>query len=192
MTMLTDTMRSAGAQLRQNRRLAIGAAVAALLVWVLALLALDGAIDGARARIETRQRDLARAARLADRDWTTVAAEAAARRADAEQRLWPIANEGLARAEFQEWITVAARNAGLARVQTRLELGEAPGAGPRRLVASLTADLDGPALERLLATLATAPRLIVVQTMRLSEAPVPRVDLLLATFGATNNTEDKK
>lgn len=174
------------AQLRANPRLAIGIAAIAVLIWLWLLLALSAAVERTRARVAERQQSVQRSARLAQgRDWLAEAAQAAAQRAEMNQALWPMANEGLARAEFQEWVTAAARGAGMSNVQTRIELGDPPGekVALRRIQVTLSADLDGPSLERFLATLATTPRRISVQALRAIEQPA-RADLLLVAFGA--------
>ncbi|WP_439817105.1 GspMb/PilO family protein [Zavarzinia sp. CC-PAN008] len=173
------------AELAGNPRAAMGLAAIGLvlLVWLATLL------DAARLDADERLAEVqARAAMLervvADPAWRERAAASDVARAAAEARLWQGTTEGLARAEFQDRLSAAAREAGIMNLQVRVDpVGgdDLPG-GVSKLVAALSADFDWPSAQRLLAALASADRIQAVETLVIQTEPLPRIDLTVATY----------
>lgn len=180
------------AQVRSNRRLALGLALIPLILWGYLVLLSQGWVDDSASQLRQSQEELARIERVAgDASWARRAKEVDIRRNELEARLWRIETEGLARAEFQEWLLSAARTAGIGRPQVRLESNSGDGqraGGYRSLNASLSGDFAPESLTAFLTTIANEKRLIVVSSMRIQRQPLPRIDMVLTAFGAAATT----
>lgn len=180
------------AQIRSNRRLALGLTLIPLILWGYSVLLSQGWVDDSASRLRQSQEELVRIERVAgDASWARRAKEVDTRRNELEARLWRIETEGLARAEFQEWLLSSARTAGIGRPQVRLESNTGDGqraGGYRSLNASLSGDFTPESLAAFLTTIANEKRLIVVNSMRIQRQPLPRIDMVLTAFGAAATT----
>jgi hypothetical protein len=173
------------AELRRNKRALGGVLAIFVLVGGYGLLVLDDAVVSLRAsRNEAGQRLERLAAVGQERDWPARAAASATLRRTLEQRLWPADSEGVARADLQDWVSNAARAAGLERLQVTIESAhpkELP-ADLRAVTAKLTAVPSEAALEGFLKRVAQDPHLIVVERLHASERPVPLLEMTLVTY----------
>jgi hypothetical protein len=175
------------AQVRSNRRLAIALALIPVMLWGYLVLSTQAWVDDAVSRLNQRREEVARLERVAgDAAWARRAREADARRSELENRLWRIETEGLARAEFQEWLLSSARKAGIGRPTATSQRtdGEATAqAGYRAISVSLSGDFSPESLQALLATIANEKRLIIINSMRIQRQPLPRIDMVLTAYG---------
>ncbi|MBI1778290.1 MAG: hypothetical protein HYR63_23375 [Proteobacteria bacterium] len=173
------------AQLAENRRLRLVLAAGGVIIWINLTLALFDGVDARRARLgglvdEAHRYELI----IKETNWPQRQAAAEALVEQTQQRLWPAESEGIARADFQEWILRTARDSGLGRAQVRIERDLAPKAPPGMLPisAQLSADMSPNALVQFLSQIAGHQRVIVVTSLRVQKAPLPRVDMIVTTF----------
>jgi hypothetical protein len=174
-------------QIRQNPRLGWALALVGVILWLYAILLVQDAVTAENRRLSQRRAEVTRLERLAaDTEWPRRAQESDAMRAALEARLWPIETEGLARAEFQEYLIRTARTAGFGRPQVRAERTDTDSgqSGFRTLSATLSGDFTPEALQSFLGTVANEKRLIVIQSMRIQRNPLPRIDVVVTTFAA--------
>jgi hypothetical protein len=173
------------AELEGNPRALAGVAVIALIliVWIISLV--DTArVDADERLVERLSREATLTRVVADSAWPERAAASDAARAVAEQRLWRGATEGLARAEFQDWLSAAGRSAGVQNFQIRVEpvpRDDLP-PGVSRLVATVAGDFAWAPLQGMLAALAASDRLNVVEALAIQTDPLPRFDGTIAIY----------
>ncbi len=175
------------AQIRANRRLAIALALIPVIVWGYLILSTQQWVDDEVSRLVRTREEAARLDRIAtDASWARRAREADARRIELEGRMWRIETEGLARAEFQEWLLATSRIAGIGRPQVRLDANDTDAqrqSGYKALNASLSGDFSPESLQAFLAAIANEKRLVVVNNMRIQRQPLPRIDMVLTAYG---------
>ncbi len=176
------------AQVRSNRRLAIALALIPVIVWGYLIIVGQQWVDDALARVGRAREEAMRLEKIAgDAAWSRRAREADTRRIELEGRMWRIETEGLARAEFQEWLLATSRKAGIGRPQVRLEATPESDAqrqaGYRALNASLSGDFAPETLQAFLAAIANEKRLVVISSMRIQRQPLPRIDMVLTAYG---------
>ncbi len=184
---IAEAMAPLVAQVRANRRLAIALAFIPIMLWGYLVLTTQGWVDEAVSRLNQRREEVGRLERVAgDAAWARRARETDARRSELENRLWRIETEGLARAEFQEWLLSSARKAGIGRPTATSQRadGEATAqAGYRAISVSLSGDFTPESLQALLAAIANEKRLIIINSMRIQRQPLPRIDMVLTAYG---------
>lgn len=175
------------AQVKANRRLAIALALIPAILWGYLVMQTQQWVEGEVLALNRVRDEAARLERIAgDQTWVRRAREADSRRVELEGRLWRIETEGLARAEFQEWLLSAARKAGLGRPQVRLEANDSEAqrqSAYRPINASLSGDFSPETLQAFLSAVANEKRLIVINSMRISRQPLPRIDMVLVAYG---------
>lgn len=176
------------AQVSANRRLAIALALIPVIIWGYLIIVGQEWVDDALSRVGRAREEALRLEKIAtDAAWARRARDADARRIELEGRMWRIETEGLARAEFQEWLLAASRKAGIGRPQVRLEATQESEAqrqsGYRALNASLAGDFAPETLQAFLAAIANEKRLVVISTMRIQRQPLPRIDMVLTAYG---------
>ncbi len=185
---LAEAMAPLVAQVRANRRLAIALALIPVIVWGYLIIVGQEWVDGALGRVTRAREESLRLEKIAtDAAWARRARDADARRIELEGRMWRIETEGLARAEFQEWLLATSRKAGIGRPQVRLEATPESDAqrqtGYRALNASLSGDFAPDTLQAFLAAVANEKRLVVISSMRIQRQPLPRIDMVLIAYG---------
>jgi hypothetical protein len=173
------------AELRRNKRALGGVLLIVALLAGYGMLMLDDATAGLRAGYLETGRQLDRLRALAqEKDWTQRAADSTALRRSLEQRLWQADSEGVARADLQDWVTNAARAAGLERLQVTIDLTrpkELP-ADLRQVTARITGAQSEAALEGFLDRVGSEPRLIVVERLHAQQHPFPLLEMTLASW----------
>jgi len=184
---LAEALAPVIAQVRANRRLAIALALIPIIVWGYLILSTQAWVDDEVQRLVRTREEVARLEKVAtDAAWSRRAREADARRIELEGRMWRIETEGLARAEFQEWLLGTSRKAGIGRPQVRLDANDTEAqrqSGYRALNASLSGDFSPESLQAFLAAIANEKRLIVINSMRIQRQPLPRIDMVLTAYG---------
>jgi hypothetical protein len=193
-TQNTGTMGPAGplrsalalfAELKSNRRALGGVLAISGIVAVYGLLQFDDVIAAKRG--EFRQQSLQMQRELAvgaDHDWTARAKESADAYATLESRLWSFENEGVALANFQDWITGAGRDAKLDKMQIRVELAKPKGLSPdiRQLTANLTAIPSEESLIAFLDRIGREPHMLVVDQLHVQQRPANTMQMTLVSY----------
>lgn len=184
---LAEALAPLVAQVRANRRLAIALALIPLMLWAYLVLSTQTLVDDAGSRLNQRRDEVARLERVAnDAAWAQRAKLAEARRNELEGRLWRIETEGLARAEFQDWVLSTARKAGIGRPSATSQRTDGEGtatSGYRAINVSLSGDFSPDTLQALLGAIANEKRLIIINSMRIQRQPLPRIDMVLTAYG---------
>src|SRR6266481_2840845 len=90
-------------------------------------------------------------------------------RAQLEGRLWSAENESLEKASYQDWISAAAREAGVTPVEVRAEIdpGTSNGANLKKLSASVSGPFDAVAFTRFLSGIARHNRMMVIERLQI-------------------------
>jgi Tfp pilus assembly protein PilO len=117
-------------------------------------------------------------------DWADRRQTAEALREQLESRLWSADTDGLTLADFQDWISKAARESALTISEVRPEIDPAAtnSAQARRMSASVYGVFDPTAMTRFLALVARNNRVMVVEKLKIQSSPVLRFDLTLTTY----------
>ena len=173
------------AELRANRRAALGLLALGCLAAGYGLLMLDDSIGNLRQNyIEATHRFERLVASGREKDWPARAAASAQMRQALEARLWKSDSEGMARADLQDWITGNAREAGLDKVQVRLEATRPKGlpANLRQVTATITALDTEKALIAFLDRIAREQRLLVVDHLLARSQPVASLEMRLVAY----------
>jgi hypothetical protein len=172
-------------ELKTNRR-AAGGLIAILL---LALgYGLFGLADANSALQGTYTQEVLRLQRTIvasdEKDWPERAKASAAMRETLEKRLWKAESEGVALANVQDWVTSAGRDAGIDRLQVKLELSKPKGlpADYRRLTATITAQQTEATLAAFLDRIQRDPHMLVVDQLHVQVRPVQSLEMTLVTY----------
>jgi len=178
-------VRDALAELRTNARarwLLIGGG---LLLAGIVFFQVQGAVDAGRRNLIKRTQLLARLETTAkDTEWINRRTAVDIQRNEFESRLWPWETDGLASAEFQDWISKFGRESGLTINEIRPDI-EAKGSGNlglRKMSANVTGAFDVVAMEKFLGAIASQNRTIVVDRLRITSIPIGRYELTLVTY----------
>ncbi len=126
-------------------------------------------------------------------DWVARRAAVDRLAAQLESRLWPLETDGLATAEFQDWISHVARDNNLKVLEIRPEIDSnaANAAGLRKMSALISGQFEPAALERFLGQVAVHNRMIAVERLRITSQPVSRFELILVTWLAASSAKAK-
>ena len=183
------------AELRTNRRAAAGLLAIGVLVAGYGLLVLDDAIAGLRATEKLELQQLQRITAVGqESDWPARGAAAAAMRGAYERRLWTAESEGGALADVQDWVTRTARALGIDKLQVRVEAAM-PKALPtdlRRITATISAPQTEETLVNLLEHIASEPRLLVVERLRVQQQPVAMLEMSLVAYARVTGLANGK
>lgn len=174
-------------ELRTNRRAMVGLFVIAVLIGGQGLLRLDGAVGAMRAALVEKTMHLRRiTASAADRDWAARARSSGKLLATLKKRLWKAESEGVARANMQDWVTRAGREAGLDKLRVKTELTKPQGLSSdlplRAVTATVTAAQKEPALTNFLDRIARDPHLFVVSRLHVQTRPIALLRMTLTTY----------
>ncbi len=178
-------------ELKTNRRALAGLIAVLSLVSLYGLLLLDDAVAARRAAFRAEASLIQRAAAVAgDSDWTTRAKQSSEALAKLEARLWSFENEGVALANMQDWITTAGREAGLGKMQVRVELAKPKGvsADIRQLTATITAIQEEPSLTAFLDRIAREPHMLVVDQLHVEQRPAGTMQMTLVSYAKLAGT----
>lgn len=161
-------------QLGANRRAAGGLIVIAVLLAFYGMFTADDLIDAQRRayrqEVDQTQRSLAISA---DRQWPSRAKSSTDIRDALEKRMWQFDSDGVALANLQDWITGAGRDAGLTKVQVKIDV-ERPkelGANTVRFSATITATQTEASLRKFLAKIEREPHLFVIRALHVQQRP---------------------
>ena len=173
------------AELRSNRRAALGLVVLGFLVLCYGVMRLD---DGVALRHQQIVEETHRLERLGasgqDKEWPARAASTSALRKSLEERLWSGDSEGIVQADLQDWVINQARGAGLQRVQVSLEMNKPkdwPG-NVRQIIATMRALDTESALTEFLNRITREPRLLVVDHLKVQQQPVHSMEMKLIAY----------
>lgn len=175
----------ATSEVKSNRRLVIGLAALGLLVWYAVVIALGDQATRLEAELRGIQAEADRLARVdRERDWPQRLAEVERVRQTLESRLWQNTSESVARVDFQDWVSRVAREAGLERPDIRPEASTSVPAIPGMVQfnVTLSAAFTPESFHLFLAQTAVAPKLVVVQSVRVEREPLRRVTFLLSAY----------
>jgi len=173
------------AELRTNRRAALGLLAIAALIAVYGFMLLRGATERATEAYRTEAAMLQRIAAVAqEKDWPQRATQSGALLANLRQQLWTADSEGLAQADLQSWISTVGREIGMPIFDIRTEAAKLPNAPPDlwQITATITAQPSEPAVIALLERLARPPHLTVVSRFHVRQQSGPMLELVLTGY----------
>lgn len=173
------------AELKSNRRAAGGLLALAVLAAGYGLLPLgdaDEALRGSYVQANLRLQRIAAGA--AEKDWQARAEASTALRDTLEKRLWPAESEGVARADVQDWVTTAGRDAGLDKLRVTIELTRPKGLAPdlRQVIATINAPFTDTGLIRFLERIARKSHLLVVDRLHVQQRPIASIEMTLIAY----------
>jgi hypothetical protein len=172
-------------ELQTNRRAAGGLLVIAILAGGYGLFPLGDASDalrGSYVQASLRQERIAGAG--TEKDWPARAEASTALREALEKRLWPAESEGVARANVQDWVTAAGRDAGLDKLRVTIELTRPKGLAPdlRQVIATINASFTDTTLIRFLERAARESHLLVIDRLHVQQRPVAMIEMTLIAY----------
>lgn len=173
------------AELRTNRRSAIGSFVIFGLLALYGLSLLDDAVNTLRTRYAEESHRLNILSMYAqESEWPQRAAASAKLRQSLEARLWKSENDGMARADIQDWMSGQAREAGLQRVQINLDSSKSENLPDkfRKITATLTAQYTESSLLAFLDRISRDSRFLIVDHLLVREKPIASMELKLTAF----------
>jgi hypothetical protein len=177
------------AELKTNRRAALGLLAIGCLAAGYGFLGLGDAIDNLRGSyVEATYRLERQVAAGREREWPARAAASAEARRSLEARLWKGQSNGMARADLQDWVTTNAREAGLERVQVKIELAKLKGlpANLREVTATITALDTEASLIAFLDRIKRETRLLVIDHLSVRTQPIPSLEMKLVAYTVVN------
>lgn len=175
--------------LRANSRLRWGAWAIAGILWLYAALVLRDQAQASAEAYLSAQKKIARVQDvLARTEWPERLEAARALRLDLEGRLWREATIGLAQASFQDWLNQTVQQAGLLKPNISVAAQEtadgADSGAPAlwKVSAKLGFDFSPKSFYPFLAKLATHEKRVMVESLAIRGAPVPRVELVVVAL----------
>jgi hypothetical protein len=172
-------------ELRSNRRAALGVLAIGLLAGAYGLILLGDAGEALRTSyVQASQRLQRIAASGEEHNWAARAAASAKLRQGLEARLWPADSDGVARADLQDLVTKAAREAGVARLRVTVELARPKELPPdlRQVTATIGGQYDDRSLLRFLDLIEREPRLLVVDRLHVQQHPIASFEMTLFAY----------
>jgi hypothetical protein len=177
------------AELKTNRRAVAGLLAIGCLAAGYGFLGLGDAIDSLRGSyVEATYRLERQIAAGREKEWPARAAASGETRRSLESRLWKGESEGMARADLQDWVTTNAREAGLERVQVKIELAKPKGlpADFREVTATITALDTEASLIAFLHRIKGETRLLVVDHLNVRAQPIASLEMKLVAYTVVN------
>jgi orotidine-5'-phosphate decarboxylase len=119
-----------------------------------------------------------------DTEWVNRRTAVDIQRNEFESRLWPWETDGLASAEFQDWISKFGRESGLTinEIRPDIETKGIGNSGLRKMSVNVTGTFDVVAMEKFLAVIAGQNRTVLVDRLRISSIPISRYEMSLVTY----------
>jgi hypothetical protein len=182
---LFGSLRSLWAELRTNRRAAVGLIIIGALIAGYGLTLVRHRTFEMRAAYSREHLQLERLVAISqEQDWPQRAEASAALRSTLEGRLWVAETEGLARADLQAWIGGVGREIGLPIADIRVELSKPQTLRPelRKITATIAAQPSEMAVIALLERIQRAPHLTVVERLHVRQLPNPILELVLVSY----------
>lgn len=173
------------AEVKENRRAATGLLAIGVLLGSYGILGLNDAVLAMRSLYSQEALRLQRDAAIGqEKDWPARARASTVMRQALAARLWQAESEGVALANVQDWVTTAAREAGIDRLQVKLDLTKPEALPPdmRQLTATISARQTEATLEAFLGRIERDPHLLIVDRLHVQERPFPALDLTLITY----------
>jgi hypothetical protein len=179
-------------ELASNQRARWGLAAIGAGLLAFGYLVLYDAVEAQNNRLNERLRRITRLEEVAqDKDWIARGSAASGLSVQLEGRLWPSDTDGLALADFQDWITRMGREAGLSGLQIRPEIDTSLN-GPlklRKMSASVSGPFDPEIFEKFIDSVSKGNRLTIVDRLTIHSSPIQRFELTLATYLRPRNGE---
>jgi len=182
------------AELKSSARLRLGLALIVAVLWVYGLLLLRDAQDSLQQQHRSASVKLARLqAGTKEGDWAARLESAQTLQSQLESRLWRGDTLGLARAALQDHLNQQMQLAGISRPVVTMGTADedtkrADSKDVRltedlwRVKAKLLCDFNPASLNKLLVQLASQQRGVVVESLRVTKEPVPRVEAVLLAY----------
>jgi hypothetical protein len=171
-------------ELKTNSRASAGLLIIIAVLALYGLLTLADLIEANRGAYRQQVVQTQRALSISqDKDWPTRAKQSADARDALEKRLWQFESEGVALANIQDFLTAAGRDAGLTKLQVRIDVARVKDLGPetRQFSATISATQTEEALQKFLEKIQRAPNLLVVESMHVQQRP-PTLQATLLTY----------
>ena len=173
------------AELKANKRAAIGLLAIGVLIGGYGLLAFDDAIDAERSRqVDASNRLQQQMAMGREKEWLQRAALSQQTRGALEARLWHAEHEGIGRASVQDWVTGLGRDAGLDKMRVSVEATKPTGlpSNYRAITATITAIYTDASLTDFIDRIERERQLVVVDHLQIHEKPVPSLEMRLIAY----------
>ncbi len=178
-------------QLGTNRRAAGGVIVIAALLAFYGVFVLDDIIDAQRAAYRQQISETRRSLAIsADKDWPARAKTSTNFRNALEKEMWQFDTEGVALANLQDWINAAGRDAGLGKLQAKIDVARPKGLGANifQFTATITASQTEEPLQKFLAKIERDPHLFVVRSMHVQVRPY-LLEMTLVTYAKISGSQ---
>lgn len=172
-------------QARSNPRVGYGLCAIVIITLMTGLLYFDDLVESDQQAVMGLQHQQARLEALSrEHDWANRHRMAEALSAQLQSRLWEAETDGLARAGFQDWLRGLAAKSGLNRVDVHVEIESNSNNSlkVRKMSATLSGSFTPHSLEELLDQLLRSSRMIIIDRLRIQHLPIPRIELMVATY----------
>jgi len=160
------------------------------IIWLNLDLSLRDQVKARTATFQQTERNLARTQNQATQsEWLERAETARLAKVALEETLWKAGTQGLAQAEFQDWLNRQFTSAGIPRPNIHVSLfnpeQESTASMPGdlwRVGAKLQFDFDPKSLTDVLRRIASNKQRIVVESITVRQQPTPRVEAQLSAY----------
>ena len=179
-------------QLGTNRRAAGGLIVIAALIALYGVFVLDDANDAQRSAYRQEIAQTQRSLEVGkDKSWLARAKDSASLRGELTKRMWQFGSEGDALANLQDWINAAGREAGLSKLQVKIDRAVAKDLGPDtvQFLASIEALQTPAALQKFLLKIEKDPHFAVVQSLHVQQRPY-LLQMTLVTYAKLSDRSE--
>jgi hypothetical protein len=184
-------------ELKENARLRLGLALIVAVLWVYGLLLLRDQKTSVAQSYKNATTKLARLQSVAQQgDWLGRREAAKTLQANVESGLWRGDTLGLARATFQDYLTQQTLVAAVTRPVVTMGTvdddirtdGKLAGASHNlddevwKVKAKLIFDFNPTSFNKLMGLLASQPRHVVIESLRVTKEPIARVEAVLVAY----------
>ncbi len=180
-------------ELKSNARLRIAVALVFAVLWLYLILLMREALDSSAREYRSASVKLGKLQSVMKQgDWTERLNAAKTLQAEMESALGRGDTLGLARASFQDWLNQQMQRAAVARPVISMGTAneEATGEQARaagiddlwKVSARLVFDFNPESLNRLLGQMAGRKHHVVIEGLRITKEPVPRVEIVASAY----------
>lgn len=178
-------------ELRSNTRLRLGIWLIILILLIYGLLLLDDYKHKLIEQYADSEQQLLKLQSVAQqKHWEKRLQETSTLRIELENKLWRASSQGLARADFQAWLSIAIRHASLEKTRLKVEDIEVLTGTPT--LWKVSAQIDGffvaEPIAALLREIAKNPQLIVVEHLDIPPQGSRRFSLQVSAYFQANQS----
>ena len=180
-------------EFKSNARLRIAVALVFAVLWLYLVLLMRETLDSSAREYRSSSIKLGKLQSVMQQgDWTERLNAAKTLQAEMESALWRGDTLGLARASFQDWLNQQMQRAAISRPAVSMGTGIEEAAGEQaraagiedlwKVRAKLVFDFNSESLNKLLGQLMGNTHRIVIESLRITKEPVPRVEIVALAY----------